>query len=375
MSKRTALSLFTGAGGLDLGFEFANFRHVETVENDPWCTETLRKNRPEWNPLHVDVREYGPQDIAQPDVLIAGPPCQGFSLGGNRRADDPRNTLYREVIRIAKTVRPRVVIIENVLNLRTMRTPDTGRSHVQELAEGLTSIGYDVRWDIFRMSRYGVPQTRRRFIFLAVLGRVPEGFAFPAPDEAEEPIKGHVYDLAQAVEEVPDIPNHEPIWGFKSRVHEDTGEPFDLSEEVVPIRISRTASDGYPIRSFDEPFPAVDTATVWGWARGNVRARRIQRHPHEASPSQSKYANPLLWRVSASQFRKMTPRELARLQTFPDTWSFVGGAVERDTLVQIGNAVPVEFARRLGLLVQNVLDALEAGAPLMGQVRGQPSMF
>lgn len=372
MVERTALSLFSGAGGLDLGFEQAGFRTLEAVDHDPWCVETLRKNRPQWSPVEADARDYGPS-VSEPDVLLAGPPCQGFSLGGNRRTDDPRNNLYREVIRVAREARPRVVIIENVLNLRTMKTADTGRPYVQEFAEALTRIGYEVRWDVFKMANHGVPQTRRRFIFFAVRGGVPDGFSFPQPTASPEPIKPHLYDLAQAVDEPPTLPNHFPDWGFRSRVHEETGEPFAESEEVVPVRISRTASDGHPVRSFLEPFPAVDTATVWGWALGNVQARRIKRSPDEAPASTSQYANPRLWRISASRLRKMTPREFARLQTFPDSWEFVGGTAQRDILIQVGNAVPVEFARRLGSVTTELLDALDSGTRMRGP--GQEALF
>lgn len=373
MAEHSVLSLFSGAGGLDLGFELAGFRTLQAVDYDPWCVETLRRNRPEWSPVKADVREYTPDDLPRPDVLLAGPPCQGFSLGGNRKTDDPRNTLYREVIRLAELTRPGVVLIENVLNLRTMKAPDTGRPYVEEFARSLTSIGYDVRWEVFRVSGHGVPQTRRRFIFIAVLGDIPGGFMFPQPDATAEPIRPHLYDLAQAATP-PVLPNHEPDWGFKSRVHEETGDAFDPSEEAVPIRISRTASDGYPVRGFDEPFPAVDTATVWGWAQGNVRARRITRLPEEAPTSVSKYANPQLWRLSAAKMRKMTPREFARLQTFPDNWEFVGGSAQRDILIQVGNAVPVEFARRLGEFTKQLLDALRSGGGMPAKA-GQAALF
>lgn len=374
--ERTVLSLFTGGGGLDLGFEQAGFSHLEAVDNDPWSVETLRKNRPDWSPIEADVRDYAPPSgLIAPDVVLAGPPCQGFSLGGNREADDPRNALYREVTRVVARVNPRVVVIENVLNLRTMRTPDTGRPYVLEFAEDLSSAGYDVRWDVFRMSHYGVPQTRRRFVFIAVHGKMPRGFAFPVPDQCEEPIGPHIYDLAQAGDNPPSLPNHDPRWDFKSRVHTSTDEPFDPSEEIVPVRISRTASDGNPIRSYHDPFPAVDTATVWGFAQGNVRAERVERDPQDVTSSTSKYANPLLWRISASRLRKMTAREFARLQTFPDYWEFVGGTAQRDILIQVGNAVPVAFARRLAGLVHRLLDAKEWGRSLEPEHGSQPELL
>jgi len=119
----SVLSLFSGAGGLDLGFEAAGFRLLEAIDINPWCVGTLQKNRPNWQVILGDFRDYYPEK--QPDVLLAGVPCQGFSLGGNRQANDSRNMLYKEVIRVAKFCHPRIVLIENVLNLRTMKSPET----------------------------------------------------------------------------------------------------------------------------------------------------------------------------------------------------------------------------------------------------------
>jgi DNA (cytosine-5)-methyltransferase 1 len=166
----TVLSLFTGAGGLDLGFEQEGFQHLEGVEINSWAVRTLALNRPHWEIHEGDVRDYMPRLAGRPDVLLAGFPCQGFSLGGNRDGQDERNTLYREVIRVAHTVKPRVIVIENVLNLRTMITPDTGRPFAEQIATELENAGYSVRFDIFRVSQFGVPQTRRRFVFMAFLG-------------------------------------------------------------------------------------------------------------------------------------------------------------------------------------------------------------
>src|SRR2546423_10522032 len=117
MKPLTALSMFAGAGGLDLGFERAGFETIECIDIDRMCIDTLRKNRPGWNPLLADAAEWQPTATRRrPDILLAGFPCQGFSLGGNRRPDDHRNGLYTHVIRVAADAKPRVIVIENVLN-------------------------------------------------------------------------------------------------------------------------------------------------------------------------------------------------------------------------------------------------------------------
>ncbi|MDL2343899.1 DNA cytosine methyltransferase [Deinococcus sp. MIMF12] len=372
MTPYTVLSLFTGAGGLDLGFEREGFRHLEGVELNAWAVRTVRHNRPGWNVREADVREYVPDLTERPDVLLAGFPCQGFSLGGNRAEHDERNTLYREVIRVARRVRPRIIVIENVLNLRTMTTPDTGRPFALQIAAELEDAGYSVVFDVFRVSGFGVPQTRRRFIFLAFLGGAPTGFHLPQPGKAAT-IRPFVYDLAQG-QSGENLPNHDPLWGFQSAVHRETGEPFGADAEVVPVRFSRTASDGHPVRSFDEPFPAVDTATVWGWAQGNVRAARHAKDRRTEKFIRNPGADVALWRVSASRLRTFTHREYARLQTFPDDWAFLGQN-RRDVQMQIGNAVPVEFARRVARNVRQALGDLDAGRAFVDAEAAMVSLF
>ncbi len=357
-SAYSVFSLFTGAGGLDLGFEAEGFRHVAAVEIDPWCVETLRRNRPAWQVAHADVRSYEPALRETPDVLLAGFPCQGFSLGGNRDHGDERNLLYKEVVRLARLTRPRVIVLENVLNLRTMTFPGTTRPFAEQIAGELREAGYAVLHDIFRVSGFGSPQTRRRFVFVCFRGAPPAGYHLPQAGR-ETSIRPFLYDLAQDVSVR--LPNHEPAWGFKSAVHVATGARFPAGEEVVPVRFSRTASDGHPVRSFDEPFPAVDTATVWGWAQGNVTAGRVVKDRSREKYIRNPDADVTLWRISASRLRPFTHREYARLQTFPDDWIFYGDS-KRDIHLQIGNAVPVRFAECIARNIRLALDASARGA-------------
>lgn len=366
----SVLSLFSGAGGLDLGFEQAGFAHLEAIDLNPWAVQTLRHNRPQWQVVEGDVCDYQPDLPEQPDVLLAGFPCQGFSLGGNRNPKDERNLLYRQVIRIARATRPRAVVIENVLNLRTMNTPDTDKPYAQQIAEELEQLGYKVFFDVFRVSQFGVPQTRRRFVFVGLLD-TPQGFALPQPSR-EISIRPFLFDLGQG--QNPDLPNHQPKWGFKSAVHLETGEPFDSSEPVVPVRFSRTASDGFPVRSFDEPFPAVDTATVWGWAQGNVRAARFEKDRSSERFIRNPEATVTLWRISASRLRSFTHREYARLQTFPDDWVFLGQN-KRDIQLQIGNAVPVKFAQQVAVTVRKALEAVDKKRAFVTEQTVQPVLW
>jgi DNA (cytosine-5)-methyltransferase 1 len=363
-SAGNVLGLFSGAGGLDLGFEIAGFRHLSAMDIAPWCVRTMRHNRPDWHVHEGDVRDYVPHTSEAVDVLLAGFPCQGFSLGGSRDASDTRNQLYKEVVRIAKSLDPKVVVIENVLNLRTMKEPTSGKPFAEVIADAFRAIGYHVMYDAFRVSQFGVPQTRRRFIFLASRHPFPAGFHLPKGG-LDTSIRDALYDLAQDGDQK--LPNHAPRWGFKSHVHVETAESFDPSEIAVPVRFSRTASDGHPIRSFDAPFPAVDTATVWGWARGNVRAIRVEKDRSTSKFVRNPEADARLWRISASQLRSFTAREYARLQTFPDNWEFLGQN-KRDIQLQIGNAVPVRFAEVIGHHVARLLRAQRDQIPFEVQL-------
>lgn len=348
----TFLSLFAGAGGLDLGFDIQGFEHTESNEILKCAVDTLRTNKPDWNIVHQDVREYNPSFKKGLDVLLAGFPCQGFSLGGNRDENDERNTLYKEVIRVGKMMNPRVILLENVLNLRTMKHPKTGLPFAKQIANELLAIGYHTKFEFFRVSEHGVPQTRRRFIFIASKDPGLNKFRFPQAGK-NTTIRDFIYDLGQNLNIK--IANHNASWGFKSFAHTETNHKIKSTDVAIPIRLSRTASDGNPIRKFDEPFPAIDTATVWGWAQGNIEAKRISKDRSKSKFVRNPDSKAKLWRISASRIRPFTAREYARLQTFPDNWLFKGKN-KRELQLQIGNAVPVEFARRLACQVQEMLE-------------------
>ncbi len=365
------MGLFSGAGGLDLGFDLAGFRHTESNEILDYAVKTLRLNRPNWDITHGDVREYTPNFKKDLDVLLAGFPCQGFSLGGNREESDERNSLYREVLRIANRMRPRIIVMENVLNLRTMTHPDTGKPFAQQISNELDAIGYTTVFDFFRVSQHGVPQTRRRFIFVAFKGEQLTHFRFPKP-QPDTTIRKFLYDLGQGL--IADLPNHNPVWGFKSYAHTETKESTDSDEICIPVRLSRTASEGNPIRNFDSPFPAIDTATVWGWAKGNVVAEKIVKDRINGLYIRNPDSKAKLWRVKANHLRPFTAREYARVQTFPDDWVFYGSS-KRDYQLQIGNAVPVIFAKNIALKVRQALEIADGRSKQLVEVGEQTCLF
>lgn len=364
------LSLFSGAGGLDLGFEAVGFKHLECIEIEEHSVNTLRKNRPQWNVNQLDITQYNPK-YKNIDVLIGGPPCQGFSLGGKRNPNDPRNELFLEMIRIAEITSPRVVVIENVLNLRTMKAPWSGKNFAEEISDQFENLGYKVYSDIFKVCYFGVPQTRRRFIFIAIKDKPPEYYRLPIPDVQPASIRKSLFEIGQ--NDDLKLPNHDPNWGFKSSVHTNLEKKVNPEDIAIPIRISRTGSDGNPVRSFGKPFPAIDTATVWGWAKGHVHAERVDKDRTIEKHVRNPKATTKLWRITADQMRTFTHREYARLQTFPDDWIFTGNN-KRDIQKQIGNAVPVNFAERIANNVYSILASQDDNLPFESNGAYQMSM-
>lgn len=170
------VSLFSGAGGFDLGFEQAGFDVRVMVENEETACDTLRLNMEAFNEhteptiIQKDIQEVGTSEILEAadvgvggiTVVFGGPPCQGFSVAGNRDPDDERNALYLEMVRIVHQAKPVFFVMENVPGLATMEEGDV----IQRVCDEFRQGGYNVTWDILNAANYGVPQRRRRtFIF------------------------------------------------------------------------------------------------------------------------------------------------------------------------------------------------------------------
>src|SRR5205085_4669002 len=178
----TAVELFAGGGGLALGLRRAGIRPVSAVECDAYAAATFRANHPGVNLIEKDVRLVTSQDLKQGmdaviDILAACPPCQGFtSLTSKYKRNDERNDLVSEVSRVAKDLRPRAIMMENVPGLASR-----GKPLLDELITALQSDGYVVNWDILQVADFGVPQMRRRLVLLA--GR---GFSVPMPEPTHD---------------------------------------------------------------------------------------------------------------------------------------------------------------------------------------------
>ncbi|MEA3464814.1 MAG: DNA (cytosine-5-)-methyltransferase [Thermodesulfobacteriota bacterium] len=183
-------SYFTGAGGLDLGFETASNALIEfdtafSTDIEKWVEFTVKYNRPEWNFHRADITELDPVLVKNtigkdPDIIIGGPPCQPFSVAGKQKAtNDPLGTLYRDYIRHVDTLRPEIVVMENVYGLAQVKSANM----IEEIYRSFEEIGYEVTHRELMAADYGTPQKRRRLFFVAAKNL--HYFQYPQPTHCE----------------------------------------------------------------------------------------------------------------------------------------------------------------------------------------------
>lgn len=327
------ISLFTGAGGLDIGFIEAGYTEILASDIMPQAKESYNTNYPKTTFLLKDICQVTTEEIKQltknqnVDVIIGGPPCQGFSNMGNKNSADPRNMLFENYVRLVNALQPRCFLFENVKGLYTMFE---GR-FFKKVVSSFLSIGYNVHFSLIDSSNYGVPQKRERVIIVG--SRIDKPFKFPAySNESYGKIHSYV-NVGSAINDLMDkgeeIPNHIPL------VH---------SEKVVQ-RYQLIPEGGKLPRPEELP----EEIRRKGFGTTYVRLHRQKLSPTIVPGNNALPVHPVL-------DRSLTPREAARIQTFPDDYIFKGD--RRSQCIQVGNAVPpllaAKLAHALKLYINNI---------------------
>ena len=322
-----SVDLFAGIGGIRLGFDKAFKKDIETVFVSEWdkkAQETYRANFKDKFDIQGDITQIEEKKIPQHDILLAGFPCQAFSLAGLKKGfEDARGTLFFDVARIAEYHKPKVIFCENVKNLVNH---DRGKTF-KVIRRILENLGYKVYEKVLNSKNFGVPQNRERIYIVAFREDIDSSdFSFP-----EETADSKV--IADIMEEKEVSPKYylsdvylDSLVRHKER-HESKGNGF-----------------GYEIKKLDE----IANTLVCG-GMGRERNLIIDRRLTNFTP-----VTHIKGKINKKYIRKMTPREWARLQGFPDDFKFV--VADTHLYKQFGNSVTVSVIEAIAKKIKKILE-------------------
>nr|WP_281752274.1 DNA (cytosine-5-)-methyltransferase [Neptunitalea chrysea] len=333
-NEYAVLELFAGAGGLAIGLEKAGLKCVALNEIDKWACTTLRKNRPNWNVMEGDIKEFDfTQYENKVDVVTGGFPCQAFSYAGKKLGlNDARGTLFYEFARVVQEVKPALCIGENVRGLLSHDKGNTLKGMISILDE----IGYNVvSVEVLKAINYRVPQKRERLILVGIRKDIDIDFKYPTPHKkvynlSDALKKGELYDS--------DVPESKGAKypEYKKKVL-DMVPPKGYWRDL-PIDIQKEYMGG----SFYLGGGKTGMARRIGWDEPSLTLT--------CSPAQKQTE-----RCHPEETRPFTVREYARIQTFPDNWEFAGSIAQQ--YKQIGNAVPVNLGQEVGFSIIKFLNS------------------
>ncbi len=341
--------LFAGVGGLSQGFIKAGCKVAFAVEFDKEIAYAYKKNHPDTEVFAEDICQLDIDKIKQNhpkiDVVIGGPPCQGFSQKGKRLSlDDPRNFLFKQFVRFVAAFKPKYFVLENVPNIITTSNGFFKNQIIQEFGK----LGYDVCCGVLCASDFGVPQDRRRAVFIGQLGSLE--ISLPIPNGCKTTIKEAIYDLpfidsgeGQEESRYDKAPvskfqkamrgettilyNHTATKHSKAAIEKLKLIPKGKGKEVLPDHLlTKSIYSGTWSRLLEDGIAPTITTRF-------------------DTPSSGRFTHPVLHRC-------LTVREAARIQTFPDSFIFYGSRSSQ--MKQVGNAVPPMLAYAIAnVIVEN----------------------
>ena len=316
ISEFNFVDLFAGCGGLSQGLKEAGFKEIFSIEIDKDACNTLRKNFPSTYVFEGQIEKVTEAEIDKVvngrtvHLVAGGPPCQGFSVAGLRNPHDPRNQLFKEFVRVVKHLKPVFVVLENVPGILTMQCGAVYKEIIRQFEE----LGYKMNVRILEAATYGAPQLRTRAVFIG--NRVGLPNPYPKGIFSRETYKS----IKSAIDDLKDVPRDPKI------NHEWTWHKPDFEERIAKVKYG------------DSLYPTFRDAYKRQWPD---------------VPSMTAKENHGGTHIHYEKNRVLSARELARLQTFPDSFFFTG--TMKRAYWQVGNAVPCIMAKHIGLAVKEGL--------------------
>lgn len=340
MDAPRLVSLFSGCGGLDLGFEQVGFKRIWANDFDKDAQAVFRLNLGEIDDR--DIRDVPADEIPECDIVLAGFPCQPFSNAGNRKGvHDSRGMLYKECLRIVEAKRPKVFLFENVKGLLSSKYTD-GRSLVDVIASDLDEMGYRVTYKLLNASDYGVPQNRQRLIMVGVLKNLNVTFIFPEQESRDNLTLRNVLTIPAEVPNQVDWPLSPQALNMIAHIPQG-GSWKDIPYEMLAPRFQKIRDNmqRYHSPNFYRRFSLDEI-------NGTITA--------SAQPENCGIIHPI-------HNRRYTIREIARIQTFPDTFIFIDDSLKNITAMYkvIGNAVPPKLANSIARAIKEQIFIVAEG--------------
>ncbi len=329
VNSNTYIDLFCGAGGFSKGFDDQGFKNVFSNDYEKSFCETYKANFPNHRLLQKNIEDLSKKEIlsltknVKIDVIIGGPPCQGFSMAGNigrKFIDDPRNHLFKEFLRVANIVKPNFIVMENVQRLYTHNKNKTK----DEIINRFNEIGYHVECKVLNSVHFSVPQMRRRVVFIG--SKITKNIIFPMEKINKTlNIKNAIHDLPELKSgQKSGINNHVAMNHSEQMLKKMKFVKDGSGREDIPKKLRPKSGDIRKYIRYDSSKPSICIT-------GDMR--KVFHY---------------------SQNRALTVRELARIQTFPDNFFFKGSTISQQQ--QIGNAVPPMMARSIAQCIKIMID-------------------
>ena len=345
---RTYIDLFAGCGGWSLGLKEAGWKNKGFYEiNQSACNTAQRNFDADINRVNLEDNEF--LSFPTVDVVVGSPPCQGFSNEGYKNKNDIRNNLVFSYYQIVKKIRPNIFIFENVPGFQRLYQGFFFKQFIKLFEE----IGYSVESKILNFSNYGVPQNRKRFVAVGTLDR---SFHFPEPSHVDEQDlfkRESKVTLWDAISDLPHV-----LHGERKGIFEYTKGPqntFQRKMRKNSEKIFNHTTQAHSQRVLDKiamvPIGGNMESIVQGYSENKTHYEGGYRRAEKNKPSYTAYWTRGMTSIHPELNRFLSPRECARIQSFPDTHIFEGNTIDHYT--QICNAVPPIFAQALANHINN----------------------